>query len=45
MLKKIDTDIDKVFSRISSDECVVIKCDIEGSEYDIIDQQIIKVSA
>ena len=43
MLKKIDTDIDKVFSRINHSENVIIKCDIEGSEYDIIDQ-ILKYS-
>ena len=38
ILKAIDTDIDKVFSRIDNNEQVIIKCDIEGSEYDIIDQ-------
>ena len=43
MLKSIDTDIDKVFSRIDNNENVIIKCDIEGSEYDIIDQ-ILKYS-
>ena len=43
ILKPIDTDIDKVFSRISNNESVIIKCDIEGSEYDIIDQ-ILKYS-
>ena len=42
-LKVIDTDIDKVFSRIGNNENVIIKCDIEGSEYDIIDQ-ILKYS-
>lgn len=35
---KIDTDIKKVFSRINLEEDVVLKCDIEGSEYEIIDQ-------
>jgi len=39
---KIDTDIDKVFSRIdldknTKDESVILKCDIEGSEFEIID--------
>ncbi len=39
---KIDTDIDKVFSRVdqyskSLNEPVILKCDIEGSEYEIID--------
>lgn len=39
---KIDTDIDKVFSRIDLDDkiknkSVILKCDIEGSEYEIID--------
>ena len=43
ILKPIDTDIDKVFSRVNSHENVIIKCDIEGSEYDIIDQ-ILKYS-
>jgi hypothetical protein len=43
ILKTIDTDIDKVFSRINSQENVIIKCEIEGSEYDIIDQ-ILKYS-
>ena len=41
--KKIDTDIDKVFSRIDSnnntkDKSVILKCDIEGSEFEIIDR-------
>jgi len=36
--EKIDTDIKKVFSRIYSNSEVIMKCDIEGSEYDIIDQ-------
>ena len=43
MLNAIDTDVDKVFSRIGSNKKVIIKCDIEGSEYDIIDQ-ILKYS-
>ena len=42
-LKKIDTDIDKVFSRINDNTSVIVKCDIEGSEYDVIDQ-ILKYS-
>ena len=36
--EKIDSDIDKVFSRIPYDEKVVLKSDIEGSEYEVIDQ-------
>lgn len=40
MLNSIDADIDKVFSRIDDTENVILKCDIEGSEYDIIDQII-----
>ena len=40
MLNPLDTDIDKVFSRISEGENIILKCDIEGSEYDIIDQII-----
>tara|TARA_Y100001970_G_scaffold293816_1_gene443453 strand:- start:5627 stop:6421 length:795 start_codon:yes stop_codon:yes gene_type:complete len=36
--KKIDTDIDKVFSRLSKEAQVVLKSDIEGSEFEIIDQ-------
>ncbi len=40
---KIDTDIDKVFSRIGEKEKVVLKCDIEGSEFDVSDQ-ILKYS-
>ena len=35
---KIDTDIKKVFSRINNNSEVILKCDIEGSEYLIIDQ-------
>jgi len=40
---KIDTDIDKVFSRIDAesntkDKSVILKCDIEGSEFEIIDE-------
>ena len=39
---KIDTDVDKVFRRLdqhveSSNKSVILKCDIEGSEYEIID--------
>ena len=33
-----ETDIKKVFSRIHKDEKVILKCDIEGSEFDIINQ-------
>ena len=35
---KIDTDINKVFSRIPKENNVVLKSDIEGSEYEVIDQ-------
>jgi hypothetical protein len=35
---KIDVDVDKVFSRIPESEKVILKSDIEGSEYDVIDQ-------
>lgn len=35
---KIDADIDKVFSRISNEKKVVLKSDIEGSEFKIIDE-------
>jgi len=35
---KIDTDIKKVFSRIVNNSEVILKCDIEGNEYLIIDQ-------
>lgn len=38
MKDKIDTDIDKVFVRIPSKNKVVLKSDIEGSEYEVIDQ-------
>ena len=41
--KKIDADIEKVFSRINIEEDVILKSDIEGSEYEIIDQ-ILKFS-
>ena len=34
---KIDSDIQKVFRRIQEEE-VILKCDIEGTEYKIIDQ-------
>jgi hypothetical protein len=39
---KIDTDVDKVFNRLDlestiKNESVILKCDIEGSEYKIID--------
>ena len=35
---KIDTDIDKVFSRIPKDVNIVLKSDIEGSEFEVIDE-------
>ena len=34
---KIDTDVDKVFSRVDKSGDVVLKCDIDGDEYKIID--------
>jgi len=40
---KIDTDIDKVFARIDKNQDVILKSDIEGSEFDVIDQ-ILKYS-
>jgi hypothetical protein len=40
---KKDADIEKVFSRINIQEDVILKSDIEGSEYEIIDQ-ILKYS-
>ena len=43
IINKIDADIEKVFSRINIGEDVIIKSDIEGSEYEIIDQ-ILKFS-
>ena len=36
----IDADIEKVFSRIGEEKDVVLKSDIEGSEYEIIDQVV-----
>lgn len=39
----IDADVDKVFSRIPSNQQVILKSDIEGSEYEVIDQ-IVKYS-
>ena len=38
MKEKIDTDIDKVFSRLPIDTKVVLKSDIEGSEFEVIDE-------
>ena len=35
---KKDADVEKVFSRIDFNEDVILKCDIEGSEFEIIDQ-------
>ena len=40
---KIDTDINKVFSRIDDKEDVILKCDIDGGEYAVIDE-ILKYS-
>ena len=34
MKEKIDTDINKVFSRLPIDTKVVLKSDIEGSEFE-----------
>ena len=34
---KIDTDVEKAFSRVDKSGDVVIKCDIDGGEYKIID--------
>jgi len=44
MKDKIDTDIDKTFSRIDKAEEVVLKCDIDGGEYNVIDE-ILKYSS
>ena len=38
--REMDADIEKVFSRINIQEDVILKIDIEGSEYEIIDQLI-----
>jgi hypothetical protein len=38
MKAKIDTDINKVLSRIKKNSDVILKCDIEGNEYLVIDQ-------
>ena len=35
---RVDTDINKVFSRINKNSDVILKCDIEGDEYLVIDQ-------
>ena len=35
---RIDTDVDKVFSRIPTNQRIILKSDIEGSEYDVMDQ-------
>lgn len=37
IINKIDTDIEKVFSRIDENEEVILKSDIEGSEFEVID--------
>ncbi len=37
MIDKIDTDVDKAFSRVKNTGDVVLKCDIDGGEYKIID--------
>ena len=44
IINKIDTDIDKVFSRVNASGDVNLKCDIEGDEYKIIDE-ILKYSS
>ena len=38
MKEKIDTDIDKVFSRLPIDTKGCVKEDIEGSEFEVIDE-------
>ena len=38
ILNKIDTDINKVFLRIPNEEKIVLKSDIEGSEFKVIDE-------
>lgn len=38
IINKKDTDIKKVFSRIKDEANIILKCDIEGSEFEIIDQ-------
>ena len=43
VIPNVESDLDKVFSRINNQEEVVLKSDIEGSEYEIIDQ-ILKYS-
>ena len=43
VIPTVESDLDKVFSRINNQEEVVLKSDIEGSEYEIIDQ-ILKYS-
>ena len=40
---KIDTDVEKAFSRVDKSGDVVLKCDIDGDEYKIIDE-ILKYS-
>ena len=37
-VNKKDTDIKKIFSRIKDEDNIILKCDIEGSEFEIIDQ-------
>ena len=34
---KIDTDVEKVFSRVDKPGDIILKCDIDGGEYEIID--------
>jgi hypothetical protein len=41
---KKDTNIEKVFSRLSNNDKIILKCDIEGNEFEII-EQIIKYSS
>ncbi len=39
-IDKKNSDIEKIFSRINNKDNIIIKCDIEGSEFEIIDQII-----
>tara|TARA_E500000331_G_scaffold273379_1_gene265345 strand:+ start:210 stop:1016 length:807 start_codon:yes stop_codon:yes gene_type:complete len=40
---KKEADIEKIFSRINKDDNIILKCDIEGSEFEII-EQVLKFS-
>tara|TARA_X000001036_G_scaffold397996_1_gene400595 strand:+ start:90 stop:893 length:804 start_codon:yes stop_codon:yes gene_type:complete len=44
IVDKIDTDVDKAFSRVKTTGDVVLKCDIDGGEYKVIDE-ILKYSS